>query len=355
MMNPNNLNYVESANVARENNPIKTTRKDYEQTEKRRSARCKALVKKSDGTITTCNCMVSPDTGKRILPYGNGNKYGVTWCAKHDAVYKHMMSYSTENNITVGTPNGKRVSSSLEVEMNYCNDRGCATLEGYNVIMTSDSSVDVEGKSPIALSDCYTTKLLGVLEFLNNNGDIDLDARNVGMHCHVGLYDNPIDFRHIFPTIKDYMDFFNPLFGYLSILSRDDIIRFFGRSFTHYARLPKVENGEVVLYGDNYDSDEYLSLYDDLYGDESYCSNQHLLMFNFQHKNTIECRLYKYRNAKQYRLCIIALEDVASNLRDYYNDIKNGFLSREQAATKYGKKVFNTYKKYIEKARTDLV
>ena len=265
-----------------------------------------------------------------------------------------MMSYSTENNIVVGTPNKKGVSVSLEAEMNYCNDRGCATLEGYNVIMTSDTSVDVEGKTPIALSDCYTTKLLGVLEFLNNNGDIDLDASNVGMHCHVGLYGNAIDFRHIFPTMKDYMDFFNPLFGYLSILPKDDIIHFFGRSFTHYARLPQIENGEVVLYGGEYDDNVYLNMYDDLYGNESYSTDQHLLMFNFQHKNTIECRLYKYRNAKQYRLCIIALEDVASNLRDYYNDIKNGFLSREQAATKYGKKVFITYKKYIEKARTDL-
>ena len=350
-----NLNYVETANNARENNPIKTTRKDYEQTDKRRTAKCKALVKKADGTITTCDCMVSPDTGKRILPYGNGNKYGITWCSKHDKVYKHMMSYSTENNITVGTPNGKGVSSSLEIEMQYCDDRACATLEGYNVIMTSDSSVDVEGKSPIALSDCYTTKLLGVLEFLNNNGNIDLDASNVGMHCHIGLYDNPIDFRFLFPTMKDYMDFFSPLFNYLSELSEDDIIRFFGRSFTHYARLPKFENREITLYGGIYDDNEYLSLDDNLYGDESYSSEQHLLMFNFQHKNTIECRLYKYRNATQYRLCIIALEDVASNLRNYYNDIKNGFLSRKQAAKKYGMKVLNTYKKYINKAITDRV
>ena len=348
-------NYVTTANKARENNEIKTTRKDYTQTDKRRTARCKALIKKLDGTITTCNCVVSPDTGKRILPYGNGNKYGVTWCSKHDAVYKHMMSYSTENPIVVGTPNKKGVSVSLETEMNFCNDRACATLEGYNIIMTSDSSVYVEGKTPIALSDCYTTKLLGVLEFLNDNGDIDLDASNVGMHCHAGLYNNPIDFRFMFSNMENYMKFFNPLFNYLSELSDEDITRFFGRTFTYYARLPKVENNEIILKSNGYDSDEYLSLYDDIYGDGSYTSNQHLLMFNFQHKNTIECRLYKYRNAKQYRLCIIALEDTVANLRDYYNDIKNGFLSREWAATKYGKKVLNTYKNYIEKAKKDLV
>ena len=141
-----NLNYVETANNARINNSISTIRNKAVMIEKRRTASCKALVRKDDGTIEPCGCTVEPWEGVKVLPFGNGNAYGVTWCNDHNTVRKHMASYSTENNIIVGKATNKGVSVSLEIEMDSITDEACATLEEYKVLMTSDASVDVEGK-----------------------------------------------------------------------------------------------------------------------------------------------------------------------------------------------------------------
>lgn len=345
-------NYVVVANKARENNAININRMIYDMPAKRRVANCSAFVLLNDGTIGKCNCTVTPNKGKKVLPFGNGNKYGITWCEAHKTVQSHMAGYTVENNIIVGTPNKKGVSTSLEIEMNYISDEAAATLEEYKVLMTRDSSVKVEGKSPIALNDSYTTKLLGTLQFLNDNDEIDLNDDSVGMHCHVGLYNNPIDFKHVFPTMKDYMDFFGGLFEYLDTLNADTIIRFFGRDFTYYARLPKYnDNGEIALIShdrDNYYTPKLLQN-ENCYGCGVCSDEQHLLMFNMQHSATIECRLYKYYNAIQYRNCMIALENTATYIRDYYNAINAG-MNRKAAAIKYGKKVLAIYKKGIENA-----
>ena len=344
-------NYVVVANKARENNAINVNRMVYDMPTKRRVAACSAFVLLDDGTIGKCNCTVTSNKGKKVLPFGNGNKYGVTWCEAHKTVQSHMAGYTVENNIIVGKPNKKGVSVSLEIEMDAITDEAAATLEEYKVLLTHDASVKVEGKSPIALNDNYTAKLLGTLQFLNDNGEIDLNSDNVGMHCHVGLYNNPVDFMTVFPTMKEYMQFFGGLFEYLYTLDSDTITRFFGRDFTYYARLPRYNNnGEIELISHDY---SYNSRSIKLYDDNSCCGygscsdRQHLLIFNMQHEHTIECRLYKYHDAVQYRNCMMCLEDTATYIRDYYNAINAG-MDRKTAASKYGKKVLAIYKKSIE-------
>lgn len=342
-------NYVVTANKARENNPINTSRLMYEMPTKRRVAACSAFVLLEDGTIGKCGCTVTPNKGKKVLPFGNGSKYGVTWCETHKTVLSHVAGYTVENDVVVGKPNKKGVSASLEIEMNAISDNAAATLEEYKVLLTHDSSVYVEGKSPIALNDNYMSKLLGTLQFLNDNNEIDLNDDSVGMHCHVGLYNNPVDFMHIFPTMLDYMNFFGGLFDYLYTLDSDTITRFFGRDFTYYARLPHYNNdGEIVLISNDYMGSRQVKLYNDstCCGSGSCSDRQHLLMFNMQHEHTIECRLYKYHNAVQYRKCMIALEDTATYIRDYANAINTG-MNRKVAADKYGKKVLGIYKKMI--------
>lgn len=242
-------------------------------------------------------------------------------------------SYSDENDKRRGKEKVNRFTYSWENETSHSTEKARIELMSMGFIPTSDSTVDVEYKSPIYNGLNAPIKQCVSIEDMLHSGDIRIGS-NCGSHFHVGHAE------HINPETMRYIRrFYNTLFVPLSQAIAADpekARKFWGRTFTYYAS-PITEN----TYSGNVPGYEM----------------PHENFINLQHEYTIEFRLAKFVTAQQYQNVMRFCKDVVSciinnfilhfNATDY-NDSKFESITayRKHQAEKTARKIVMLYNKY---------
>lgn len=225
------------------------------------------------GKCVECGCYTTPnDGGIRVTLPSQQN--GVWLCRNHRG-RKNLNGYCDENPIFIGTSNSDGVTCSCELEYMGVSSHARAYLVTNGFKMTSDCTVDVEAKSPIYKSLNSYAKVLGGIEYMNNNDNykFDVTSDEVGMHHHFGFVDNRYNLMDLAPYGMELTKALNDY-----VVNMDSTKRFeiFGRDFENYARPMR---------------------YNDYYGDRCDLTCVHENWINFQHSYSIEIRLFRFNNA----------------------------------------------------------
>ena len=337
-----NLTYVAMGNNVIIKNEITTKRTFHELTSKRNTCTC---------GYPNCTKKVKPNEGMRITTPSHPR--GVTFCDFHAEVFDNLSisTYSTENHETVGKPTAKGLTVSCEIETVHNTVEGVASMVcDLGFYASHDGSLDTRGieyKSRICNSLNSLTKTFGTIQALNEKGLLNTLDETCGAHIHTGFYNDPVDFRFLYPSIDKYMEVFGELYAYLDGMPNDKMHEYFGRGFTNYARtIRKDRNGH--WYMPEHDGNGRLNrdgiqyLYHTTYRNGRTVPNFnrpyemyeiHSCIFNLQHSYSLEFRLPKFVNAEQYRKCVLAMQEVVDILR------KNNF--------KYSPDLVAIFKKYF--------
>lgn len=197
---------------------------------------------------------------------------------------KMQLSYYCKNDKIYGTPKVNGETFSIELESNIDTPEARVELFHKGYIPTHDCTVEVEFKSPIYNGFNALSKHIDSIEALVNDGFLDLNNDDCGCHCHIGTFTEKEKeilqeyWKKLFLSSESYMKFHEEI-----------VVDFFGRYFDGYCT----------------------SIFDDdgitRYNWISCCSSA----------PTIELRLPKFINAKQYRNCIKYLRKVAKVLHEF--------------------------------------
>lgn len=323
------IEYVKQCNREQIGNYTVNDRIDNDTTtgKKRKVTHCAMLVCRN-GQIERCGCECRPYDGSiRVSLPSQTN--GVTICSKHAGLLNGSFTanYSSENKNIIGSVNHVGLTISFEFETSYNTEKSigvCGTWYGLKMLATPDGSLigdsAIEWKSSIYFSKSGVVKALGTIQYLLDNDFMGIDS-DCGTHCHVGTQDNHVDFRTVFPTMREYMQALEPVYDYIYSIGRDKQKRFFGRELTGYARgvrtVDTYDGIQKELYTNSGIGNRYLAPEDNIYGTESYNCTQHLMLLNFQHSYSVECRLFRYRNNEQYKTCILWLQEIVSHIVNY--------------------------------------
>lgn len=252
-----------------------------------------------------------------------GNRYGYM-CEFHAS---RLEGYCTENDYRHGSRKVNGFTYSMELETSASTQKARGELLDFGFLPTSDSTVNVEYKSPIYEGLNAISKQLVSIEKLTQE-EMNI-GNNCGTHFHVGHVD------HINPaTMEAIRRFYHSIFVPLSDCMKanpEKTTAFWGRSFNQYGwACPINENSNP---------------------------NEHTNFINMQHAWTIEFRLAKFQNASQYmnvvKFCRDVVNAVIENFVKHFHD-SNIDASRYNNMTEYrkhkaqvtAKKIVKLYKKY---------
>ena len=246
--------------------------------------------------------------GKRVtIP---SQKNGVWVCNAHRGK-KNLHDYSDENDIRVGKGNADGISISIELESMGRSTSARAYFVKNKFLPTYDSTVDIEYKSPIYTSELPLAKIVGAIEYMNDNPNyqFSVNNENCGIHTHYGFIDNHYDFQNLY---THYENLFRPLNDMIKNMSAEKREEIFGRDFEHYNR----------------------SL------DFSY-PQRHENWINIQHRYTLEIRMPRFTSAVQYMRFLKTFKKIFKALNTFY--ISRG--QNEQASIKAGRKMAKIFEK----------
>ena len=199
----------------------------------------------------------------RIYSHKKGREI---WVDKNK--YEHLTSatYSSENGTRVHAPCKHGRTISFEFEMGRNEEKFYYLGEDHQWLPTYDATVAIEYKSPIYRSMRGLEKLFQTIE--------EKSPCMSGAGSHINFGHTKLT-RPRMNYIRDNFEvLFTPINSYLENLPSDTVRAFFGRPFSDWA--------EPINFSD------------------AYC---HRNWINLQHKDWIECRLPKFRNARQYMNC----------------------------------------------------
>ena len=222
----------------------------------------------------SCGQIAQVDSGAKMFTFPQSNKVGACLCARCRGL-GNLKSYYDENNTRVGKQTSGKyagITTSLELETIGNSSTMKVALLKQDFIATHDGTVDIEYKSPIFNNAHSIGIFSNTVQWGNEKCNFNtLDAR-CGCHTHYGLSHNEFDFRRVDYSIFDaYLDKINSL-------SRDARIAFFGRDFGQWAR--------------------------------AHIACEHTSCVNNEHEYTVEFRLPKFINARQYMRCYYMHRDV---------------------------------------------
>lgn len=232
-----------------------------------------------------CNSIgtVKIDVAKR----GGGHGYMCDFHANEE------MSYYDKNNYRRGNRKVNGFTYSMEFETYDATEKGRGELLDFGFIPTHDGSIGgAEYKSPIYEGLNAISKQLVSIDNLMQNNDICID-NHCGTHFHVGHVEkiNPQTMNYI---RRFYHSLFIPLCEVMKA-NPEKVERMFGRGFTYYASTI----------------------------DHNTDATNHCNFINLQHDYTIEFRLCKFKNAKQYMNVVKFARDVVNtvieNFVDHFN------------------------------------
>lgn len=238
---------------------------------------------------------------------GNRNRY---LCDYH---FYELDSYYKENDREQGTLKDNGITTSHELENSFYDEKAQIELFGQGYINTSDSTVKSEFKSPITHGFNSLAKHVVSIETLVKNGHLsveDTSEYDVGTHLHLGHRSmiNPL-------TIDFMIEYYHELFVPLCEAMQKDsekTEKLFGRGFGYWAR--EINNSSNAT--------------------------EHRNFINMEHNYTIEFRLCKFRNAKQYMNC-------AWFCRDIVETVLNCFVKYEYVEPK-DKRRFKTQNEFLK-------
>jgi len=253
----------------------------------------------------------------KIRDRGNRNGYLCGCHSKYINDWDSLYSYSKKNNQRLGKPKAHGDTFGIELELTCHPDtvaRG--ELGNLNFIPTSDCTVSEEWKSPIFYGLNSLSKIMDTLDWLIESGHMDKPNVEAGTHLHIGnenLFNN------------DFLaDHYHTLFDNLSREvenNPDDATRIFGRSFDgNRWALPTYE-----------------------------CwSNDHKSWINLEHDYTVEFRLCKYIDGKQYYKAVCLCRELFNKMKKFmeFCEQVQDYGERE----KYARKVSRMMVKVWEKA-----
>lgn len=284
-------------------------------------------------TIVTCTrCGAQGHfTMMHRLEKNNRGQRGAYIC---DRCNTEIHSYYAENNELRGADTVHPFTYGMENETTYSNAKCRSELYEYNMLPTSDCTVDVEYKSSIENSLKSFSHLWKVMDRLIADGDMEIGS-TAGSHFHVGHRDLNSE------TIGYVRRFYHSLFIPLSeaMKANDEATReLFGRGIDEY-------NSEGQCWARSID--------------ERTNPLNHTNFINLQHDKTFEFRMAKFQNSKQYmrmaKFATKVTEIVMNNFVAHFND--NTFdTSRYNNITEYRKhkaqvaaqKIVKAYMKAIE-------
>lgn len=262
------------------------------------------------GHCVECGRLTSIDMGgKRVTIPSQTN--GVWMCADHRGK-RNLNGYCDENGEMIGSGNADNISISIELESMGRSTHARAYLVKNKFMATSDSTVDIEYKSPIYTSECALSKIVGGVEYMDKNDDYDFSVNNdnCGIHTHYGFIDNHFDFRTLYGHYRQLFEPLNEIVtNELGSIDRENI---FGRSFEYYNRICSF-----------------------------CCPDSHENWINIQHKNTLEIRMPRFNNANDYMRFVKCFKKIFKALNTHY-------ISKEHTATnakKAGRKMAMVFKK----------
>ena len=176
---------------------------------------------------------------------------------------------------------------------------------------TYDSTVDIEYKSPIYTSELPLAKIVGAIEYMNDNPNyqFSVNNENCGIHTHYGFIDNHYDFRNLYEHYENLFKPLNDMIENISPIKREEI---FGRDFEHYNR--------TLSYS---------------------CPDRHENWINIQHCYTLEIRMPRFTSAVQYMRFLKTFKKIFKALDTFY--ISRG--RNEQASIKAGRKMAKIFEK----------
>ena len=126
------------------------------------------------GHCVECGRLTSIDMGgKRVTIPSQTN--GVWMCADHRGK-RNLNGYCDENSEMIGSGNADNISISIELESMGRSTHARAYLVKNKFMATSDSTVDIEYKSPIYTSECALSKIVGGVEYMDKNDDYDFSV-----------------------------------------------------------------------------------------------------------------------------------------------------------------------------------
>ena len=240
---------------------------------------------------------------------------GVWVCSDHRGK-KNLRSYYAENIKRVGSGNADGISISLELESMGIATHARAYLISNGFIATSDSTVDIEYKSPIYTSEQPLAKIVGGIEYFDNDNDykFKVNHEKCGIHTHFGFIDNRYNFCHL---ETDYKLLFKELDRIVCGLSDEDRIKIFGRTWGTY-------NSAINF---------------------NYPSN-HENWINIQHSYTLEIRMPRFNNAVQYMKFLKTFKKMFKALDTHYisKGAENNY-NHERNAEKASKKMCTIFTK----------
>lgn len=240
-----------------------------------------------------CLCKNCNNYGRHAVKLNARGQRNAYLCNFH---YYNAHDYFTENEIRLGTIKKNGFTYSQELESSFSNEKARIELMKNGYIPTEDSTVDIEYKSAITYGLNSLSKHCDSIQALIDNGDLSLKDTweyTVGTHLHIGHieYINP----HTMQLMKR---FYHELFLDLCKAMEKDYEKtekLFGRYFGNWARKIK---------------------------ETTYC-NEHTNFINMQHDYTVEFRLCKFINAKQYMTCVWfcrnIMETVIKNFIEHEN------------------------------------
>lgn len=270
----------------------------------------------TSGHCVECGRVTSIDLGgKRVtIP---SQKNGVWMCSDHRGV-RNLHGYNDENEKKVGKGNADNISISVELESMGRSTHARAYLVDNGFLPTSDCTVDIEYKSPIYTSELPLAKIVGGIEYMNDNPNYNFSVNNehCGIHTHYGFIDNHYDFRNLNMHYEELFADLDELVCGLSYEAKEAI---FGRGFGEYNR--------ELDFGYAY---------------------EHTNWINIQHRYTLEIRMPRFVNAEQYMRFLKCFKKIFKALNTHYISKEHNSRNARKASRKMCMVFKKEYSEYFQ-------
>ena len=240
----------------------------------------------TSGHCVECGRVTNEEMGgKRVTTPAQRN--GVWVCSAHRGT-RNLNGYCDENNKRVGSGNSDNISISLELESMGISTHARAYLVSNKFIATSDSTVDIEYKSPIYTSEQPLAKIIGGIEYMDINDSYKFKVNHYkcGLHTHFGFIDNRYDFTYL---KEDYKTLFSELDKIVRSLTDEEREVIFGRSWGEY-------NAPISFS----------------------CPDRHENWINIQHNYSLEIRMPRFVSAVQYMKFLKTFKKMFKALDTHY-------------------------------------
>lgn len=237
-----------------------------------------------------CKCPICPndaipfDGGERVAVPNQPN--GVWFCKWHNSQNMYLYGYHEKHDFIEKSfehPTKDGVTIGFELESIGHDSSVYHRLLNYGFLPTEDGTCHIEYVSPIYASYKALSKVIGYVEAVNNDENIDFSAthRRCGLHTHYGY--NGVKLRS--KMLRNYEALFKPLNDYICGMGYKKQEAIFGRSTGGWALPCDFKH-----------------------------PSEHKNMFNIQHTYTIEVRLFHFSNADNYLYYTKVMRSVFAHL-----------------------------------------